>query len=76
MWDDYIFELTLFRSAIAIAEKINFEEFEQRDIREMAKFIARVKEDKPHTKSRHSQQAWIESTSGRSDSVLASIEER
>ncbi|XP_068676643.1 transmembrane prolyl 4-hydroxylase-like isoform X4 [Montipora foliosa] len=57
-------------------EKINFEEFEQRDIGEMAKFIARVKEDKPHTKSRHSQQAWIESTSGRSDSVLASIEER
>lgn len=42
----------------------------------MAKFIGKVKEEMPHTKSRHSQQAWIQSASGRSDSIMASIEKR
>jgi len=57
-------------------EKISFQEFKQRNIPEMAKFIGKVKEQQPHTKSRHSRQAWIESVSGRSDRVIASIEER
>ena len=61
---------------IVIAEKISFQEFKQRNIPEMAKFIGKVKEQQPHTKSRHSRQAWIESVSGRSDRVIASIEER
>lgn len=57
-------------------EKISFQEFKQRNIPEMAKFIGKVKEEQPHTKSRHSRQAWIQSVSGRLDSVIASIQER
>lgn len=61
---------------VVIVEKISFQEFKLRNIKEMAKFIGKVKQQQPHTKSRHSQQAWIESVSARSDSVIASIQER
>ncbi|KAL9950843.1 hypothetical protein ACROYT_G043408 [Oculina patagonica] len=57
-------------------EKISFEEFQQRDTQAMAKFIAKVKEEQPQTKSRHSRQAWIQNYSGKSDSVIAALQER
>lgn len=61
---------------LAILEKIDFEEFQLRDTQAMAKFIAKVKEAQPETKSRHSRQAWIQNYSGNSDSVIASLQER
>ena len=61
--------------AVVTLEKISFEEFQQRDTQAMAKFIAQVKQDKPQTKSRHSQQAWIQNYS-KSDRVMASLQKR
>lgn len=57
-------------------ENISFEEFKERDVAEMAKLITTVKREKPQTKSRHSEQAWIENVSERSDSTIAAIAER
>ena len=59
-----------------IVENISFEEFKERDIAEMAKLITTVKKEKPQTKSRHSEQAWIENVSERSDSIITAIAER
>ena len=42
----------------------------------MAKLITTVKKEKPQTKSRHSEQAWIENVSERSDSIITAIAER
>lgn len=61
---------------LPIVENISFEEFKERDVAEMAKLITTVKREKPQTKSRHSEQAWIENVSGRSDSTIAAIAER
>ena len=61
---------------LPIVENISFEEFKERDIAEMAKLITTVKKEKPQTKSRHSEQAWIENVSERSDSIIAAIAER
>lgn len=56
--------------------KIDFVEFKQRDIPEMAKYIGKVKDEKPHTKSRHSRQAWIQNHSRNSDKIMASLQDR
>ena len=61
---------------LPIVENISFEEFKERDVAEMAKLITTVKREKPQTKSRHSEQAWIENVSERSDSIIAAIAER
>ena len=56
-------------------EQIDFKEFQQRNCTGMAIHIKKVKHEFPHTKSRHSQQAWLQSIA-EGDQVMADIVKR
>ena len=58
------------------AARINFEEFQARNITAMAHFIRQIKEAAPETRSRYSDQAWINTASRPHDKVLKNIQER
>ena len=56
-----------------ISERISFDEFQHRNVSEMAKYIGKVKDNYPHTKSRHSRQAWIPNYSTKGDKFMSTL---
>ena len=55
--------------------KISTEEFEKKDINGLIRYVARVKRKKPYTKSRNSNQTWLE-TDRNSVKTLQSLRQR
>ena len=55
--------------------KISTEEFEKKDINGLIRYVARAKRKKPYTKSRNSNQTWLE-TDRNSVKTLQSLRQR
>ena len=67
----FTWERKCFRAAV-----LDYEEFQSRNIRAMALLVQRIKEVAPETRSRHSNQAWINSESWRTDRIISDIQLR
>lgn len=52
--------------------KLSVEEFQMKNASEIARYVSRTKKNKPYTKSRHSDQSWLE-TNINSEKTLQSL---
>ena len=58
-----------------LSVKISMDEFQEKDIKGLIRFVARTKRSKPYTKSRNSNQTWLE-TDRNSVKTLQSLRQR